>query len=133
MIGAAFAFTRQYAMDARLFEFVVAHGVVELSVIVISGAAGISLGEALIRPGRLTRRAAFEAAVRNAGAVMLVCVIFLVGAGLIEGFVSPNSSVPLAARIVIGVCYMFLFVSVLTGAAFRRFETPRTATPAAAP
>ena len=120
MLGAAFAFTRQHGLDGRLFEFIVAHGIVELSVIVIAGAAGLSLGEALIRPGRLTRRAAFEGAVRQAAAVMLVCIAFLIGAGVIEGFVSPDESFPLAARGVIGVCYMVLFVSVLTGAAWRR-------------
>jgi uncharacterized membrane protein SpoIIM required for sporulation len=122
MLGAVFAFTRQHGLDGRLFEFVVAHGIVELSVIVIAGAAGISLGEALIRPGRLTRRAAFEKAVRQASSVMLVCLIFLVGAGLIEGFVSPNSTFPLAARLVIGTCYMVIFVAVLSGNALRRFK-----------
>jgi uncharacterized membrane protein SpoIIM required for sporulation len=124
VLGAVFAFTRQYGLDGRLFEFVIAHGIVELSVIVIAGAAGISLGEALIRPGRLTRRAAFERAVRQASAVMLVCLVFLVGAGLIEGFVSPNPTFPLAARAVIGTCYMVIFVAVLSGGALRRFKMP---------
>ena len=36
MLGAAFAFTRQHGLDGRLFEFVVGHGIVELSVIVIA-------------------------------------------------------------------------------------------------
>ena len=133
MLGAAFAFTRQHGLDGRLFEFIVAHGIVELSVIVIAGAAGLSLGEALIRPGRLTRRVAFEGAVRQAAAVMLVCIAFLIGAGVIEGFVSPDESFPLAARGVIGVCYMVLFVSVLTGAAWRRPATSAAVTADAVP
>jgi uncharacterized membrane protein SpoIIM required for sporulation len=133
MLGAVFAFTGQYGLDARLFEFVVAHGIVELSVIVIAGAAGISLGEALIRPGRLTRRAAFEKAVRQASAVMLVCILFLVGAGVIEGFVSPNPTFPLAARAVIGMCYMVIFVAVLSGGALRRFRSGTEARAVAAP
>jgi len=119
MIGAGFAFTRLYHLDGRLFEFVVAHGIVEVSVIVIAGAVGVSLGEALIRPGTRTRRAAFEAAARQAGPVMIVCVLFLVGAGLIEGYVSPNPGFPLLARVAIGVCYMIVFVGVLTGATSR--------------
>ena len=133
MLGAAFAFTRQHGLDGRLFEFIVAHGIVELSVIVIAGAAGVSLGEALIRPGRLTRRVAFEGAVRQAAAVMLVCIAFLIGAGVIEGFVSPDESFPLATRGVIGVCYMFLFFSVLTGAAWRRPTTAAAVTAGAVP
>jgi hypothetical protein len=55
---------------------------------------------------------------------MLVCLVFLVGAGLIEGFVSPNPTFTLAARAVIGTCYMVIFVAVLSGGALRRFKMP---------
>ena len=50
MLGAIFAFTRQHGLDDELFRFIVAHGCVELSVMVLSGAAGAAVGEALIRP-----------------------------------------------------------------------------------
>jgi len=120
MLGAIFAFVGQHHMAMRLFEFVVAHGIVELSVIVVSGAAGITLGEALIRPGIRSRRRAFELAARRATGVMLVCIAFLVGAGLIEGHVSPNPTYPLTARLVIGTSYMFLFVVTISGAGWRK-------------
>jgi len=120
MLGATFSFVGQHHMAARLFEFVVAHGMVELSTICVSGAVGVSLGEALIRPGLQSRRNAFEDAARRAAGVMLVCVVFLVGAGLIEGYISPNSDFPLVSRVVIGTAYMFLFVVVISGAAWRR-------------
>lgn len=119
MLGAMFAFTGQHGMAGRLFEFIVAHGPVELFAVFVSGAVGVSLGEALIRPGQLSRRRAFEAAARNSASIMLVCIAFLVGAGLIEGYVSPEPMFPLPARIVIGVCYLTLFLIVLTGAAAR--------------
>jgi uncharacterized membrane protein SpoIIM required for sporulation len=124
MIGAVFAFTGRYGLDGRLFEFVVAHGIVELAVICISGAVGITLGQALISPGQRSRRDAFEAAARRAARVMVVCVAFLVGAGLIEGYVSPDPRFPLAARVVIGVCYAFLLAVVVSGAATRRRPIP---------
>ncbi len=54
-LGAIFAFTGQHGLAGRLFDFVVAHGCVELSCICIAGAAGSMLGEALVRPGALTR------------------------------------------------------------------------------
>ncbi len=62
-IGGIFAFTAQHGIAGRLVEFTAAHGFVELSVICISGAVGMSLGEALARPGELTRAAAFQRAV----------------------------------------------------------------------
>lgn len=57
---------------AQLFRFVIAHGVVELSVICIAVTAGISLGEALARPGSRSRARAFQTAVIEAGQVLVV-------------------------------------------------------------
>jgi len=48
-LGAFFAFTGQHGLADRLFDFVIAHGCVELSCICIAGAAGAYVGEALIR------------------------------------------------------------------------------------
>jgi uncharacterized membrane protein SpoIIM required for sporulation len=116
MLGGVFAFTAQHGIADRLFRFVVAHGFVELSVVCIAGAVGASLGEALTRPGNVTRGAAFQAAVRRGMRLMAVCVVFLVGAGLIEGFVSPDPRIPLGARLAIGLGYFALFALVLSGA-----------------
>jgi uncharacterized membrane protein SpoIIM required for sporulation len=77
---------------------------------------GASLGEARARPGHLSRAAAFHAATVRGARLMFVCVVFLVGAGVIEGYVSPNPSVPLPARLAIGLAYLALFALVLTGA-----------------
>ena len=46
MLGSVFAFTYQHGVSAGLFRFVLAHGVVELSVICLAGAAGLAVGEA---------------------------------------------------------------------------------------
>jgi len=119
MLGGIFAFTSQHDMAGRLFEFIVAHGIVELSVICLAGAVGASIGEALARPGTLARSAAFELAAKRGMKLMAVCVVFLVGAGIIEGYVSPDPSFPLVSRILIGVSYMVLFVAMLAGP-FRR-------------
>jgi len=115
-IGGIFAFTAQYGAAERLFAFTAAHGFVELSVVCISGAVGASLGEALARPGELTRGAAFQSAVMRGMRLMAVCLVFLVGAGVLEGFVSPDPRFPLAARLAIGLTYFTLFVLVLSGA-----------------
>ena len=60
MLGGIFAFTHQHGMAGELLKFVVAHGVVELSVICLAGAAGMMLGESLIRPTHATRRESFR-------------------------------------------------------------------------
>lgn len=115
MLGAVFALTAQHSMAGKLFDFVVAHGCVELSVIVIAGAAGFSVGESLARPGQLSRSQAFQRALRRATKLIGLCVVFLVGAGLIEGYVSPDPAFSREVRIAIGVAYWLLFITVLCG------------------
>jgi uncharacterized membrane protein SpoIIM required for sporulation len=115
MIGGIFAFTGHYGLDGRLFEFVIAHGIVELSVICLAGAAGLLLGEALIRPGQRPRAEAFRHAVSQAGKLLGVAIPFLVGAGLIEGYISPDPAYPLPFKIAVGVAYGVLFWLVLSG------------------
>ena len=115
MLGGIFALTAAYGMSDELFEFIVAHGLVELSVIMIAGAVGFSIGESLARPGHRTRSAAFQRAVLRGAKLMFVCIVFLVGAGLIEGYISPNPVYSLTVRILVGVAYWLLFLIVLSG------------------
>ncbi len=116
MLGGVFAFTAQYNLDDRLFKFIIGHGVVELSVIIIAGAMGLRLGEALIRPGNNNRLQAFQQITLNAGKVMLAAVPFLILAGLIEGFISPNNQFSLMTRILVGIISgLFLWYTLLFG------------------
>ncbi len=103
MLGGVFAFTAQYGLDDELFKFIIAHGVVELSVVCIAGAMGLKLGEALLRPGSRTRQQAFRKATGDAGKVLVVALPFLVLAGLIEGYISPDPQFELPLRIAIGM------------------------------
>jgi hypothetical protein len=116
MLGGIFAFTAQYGLAQRLLEFIVAHGFVELSVIVVAGAIGVSFGEALARPGRKTRAAAFQRATMRGAKLMALCILFLIGAGLIEGYVSPNPDFSFAARLAVGLAYFVIFLLIVGGA-----------------
>lgn len=115
MLGGVFAFTAQHGLDGRLFEFVVAHGVVELSCICLSGAAGAAVGDALARPALDSRAASFAAAARRSGRLLAAVTVLLVGCGLIEGYVSPDPQMPLLTRLVVGFGYFALMVALLRG------------------
>ena len=56
MLGGVFAFTHNYGLDGDLLKFIFAHGTVELSMICLGGAAGVALGESIIRPKLASRR-----------------------------------------------------------------------------
>jgi uncharacterized membrane protein SpoIIM required for sporulation len=120
MLGAVFAFVRQHGLDDELFRFIVAHGCVELSVMCLSGAAGAAVGEALIRPSTPSRAQSFQIAALRSGKVMVACVLLLIGAGFIEGYVSPDPEFPLWTRVVIGVGYWLFMVAMLRGWVFGR-------------
>jgi uncharacterized membrane protein SpoIIM required for sporulation len=120
MLGAAFAFVHQHGLARGLFEFIIAHGTVELSVICIAGASGIALGESIVRPSGASRRDSFQACAHRIGPLLLLCAALLVGCGLIEGFVSPDPRFPLASRITIGVSYWLIMWSLLTGRVFAK-------------
>lgn len=113
MLGGIFAFTVNYNLHGRLFSFIIAHGVVELSVIIISGAMGLELGEALIRPGNRNRLQAFQETSINAGKILLAVTPFLIFAGLIEGFISPDPRFGLIERVMMGVCSGTIFWLIL--------------------
>jgi uncharacterized membrane protein SpoIIM required for sporulation len=74
------------------FELVTAHGVLELSCIVVAGAAGLRLGWAIIDPGNRTRGEALREEARAAIEIILGTAPWLVVAGLVEGFLTPSGT-----------------------------------------
>ncbi len=119
-LGAIFAFTDQHGLAGRLFDFVIAHGCVELSCICIAGAAGSFIGEALVRPRMRTRAEAFRAACSESIRVMVGVTVLLFICGFIEGYVSPDPEVPRWARVTIGAGYWLFMISMLRGYVFGR-------------
>lgn len=114
MLGALFAFTHQHGLAGELLKFALAHGPVELSVICIAGAAGMALGDSLLRPTLPSRRESFERTAHQVGRVLIACALLLTVCGFIEGFVSPDPRIPMAVRAVVGLGYwsvMLLFLS----------------------
>ncbi len=115
MLGAMFAFTAQFGLADELLSFILAHGPAELSIVLIAGAAGLRLGEALARPGQVGHAAAFRDTVRDTGLLFSVCVPFLIACALVEGFVSPDPGYEWWSRAVIGVSLAVLLWRTLFG------------------
>jgi len=82
-------------------EFVAAHGVIELSCIAVTAAAGLRLGWAIVSPGPAPRPVALASEARDAIAIVLGTVPWVVLAGIIEGFVT-RSGFGLVPGIVLG-------------------------------
>lgn len=83
-------------------EFVTAHGVIELSCIIVCAAAGMRMGLALVDPGPRPRAVALAQEARAAVVVVAGTVPWIVLAGLIEGFLT-RSGFGLVPGAVVGV------------------------------
>lgn len=98
----------------QFYGLILPHGVLELSAIVIAGAAGLSLGWAIIAPGDTTRARALAVQGRRAVTIIIGLMIAFVVAGLIEGFVTP-SSLPTEMRVGVGIAVGVFFWVYLIG------------------
>jgi len=119
MLGAMFAYTRIYGLDGDLLKFIFAHGTVELSMVCLGGAAGVALGESLIRPQLASRRESLQQATAKIARLFAAVIPLLIVCGLIEGFVSPDTAIGWPVRIVVGLANLALMFAVLSGRLFR--------------
>ena len=101
LIGGVAGLTVEAGRTGPFLSLVAPHGVLELSVIAVSGAAGFTVGWALVDPGRRSRRAALGLGARRGAEIVLGTMPWFVVAGLVEGFVTPTS-LPLAGAIAVG-------------------------------
>lgn len=103
------------AFGNGLVEFMVAHGVIELSCIFIAAGAGLMIGYSIINPGDLTRGQALKKKGLEAVKLAIGCALLLVFAGIIEGFLSPSSLpawIKYATGILTGIAmYSYLFLA----------------------
>ena len=100
VFGACFKLNPPFA--AELGSFVVGHGVIEISTVFFCGGAGMMIGYSIINPGDLTRAQALKKKGVEAIKIVIGSAVFLVVAGLIEGFISP-SSLPAMVKVAVGV------------------------------
>jgi uncharacterized membrane protein SpoIIM required for sporulation len=86
----------------ELFGLLVPHGFIELSAVIVAGAAGLRLGWTIIDPGDRRRGAALAEEGRRAVALVMGTAAMLLVAGTIEGFVT-GSALPTAIRVGLGL------------------------------
>ena len=101
MLGTVAAAVQLGGYNYQFWSLIVPHGILELSVIVISGGTGLMLGDAILRPGQLRRTEALARVAVRAVMLVLGAASLLIIAGILETFVSP-STLPGGAKLAIG-------------------------------
>lgn len=102
LIGAIGALVTQNNLAYPFWAFVFPHGALELPAIFIAGGSGFLLGRALLFPGPMRRVDALKHYGQHAARLVYGIIPLLVIAGVIEGFFSPNPSVPDGVKYLVG-------------------------------
>jgi uncharacterized membrane protein SpoIIM required for sporulation len=123
LLGATLATTVHYGLSGALLEFVAAHGPLEISLILATAAAGLSLGQALVAAEDVSRAEVLRTASRRALVLLLGCLPWFVVLGLVEAIVSPAPGVPVLYKAGLGLGLETLFL-VLAWNPFLPAEVP---------
>ena len=118
---AALYHARGLAVD--LWAWMLPHGVTELLAVILCGAAGLLLAQALVFPGARTRMDSLREHGRAAALIVVGAVIMLFFAGLIEGvFRQTVTSVPIRFTVAGATAAWWLYYFGFVGRARERAE-----------
>ena len=122
-IGATAGHLTQLGYIETFWGFVSGHSAFELIGIMLSGAAGLRIGYALIAPGRKTRKESLKEAAHTIGPLLAGAATLIFMAAFIEAFWSPLAHIPATTKYLVGVSLW-----VLTGVYFLFAGKARRAT-----
>ena len=109
-LGTIAGYINALGYGANFWRFVCAHSVMELTGLVVAGAAGLMLGYAIIKATRYRRQDWLNLQKKNI-LLLLACATLLIGcAALIEGLLSPTG-ISFFARAGVAAGCLFLIIS----------------------
>ncbi len=109
MVGAFQFFFYERGVFWESFLTIWMHGALEISAIVIAGAAGLTMGRGLVFPGTYSRIQAFQLSARRGLKIMMGVIPMLIVAGFIEGYLTRHTEVPdLFRGLFILTCFAFV-------------------------
>lgn len=113
LLGSRGAWMTEAGQTDRFLGFILPHGMLELTAIVLAGGASLALGWSVIAPGDRRRTDALREEGRRLIVIILGLMSMFLAAGFIEGFIT-GSGLPPAPRIAIGALGWVAFMSYLT-------------------
>lgn len=113
LVGSLGALCARHGILDRFVDFVLSHGILELTIICVAGGAGFGLGMALIDPGDLPRSEALRKRAREGMRLVIGCAPALLLLGFVEGYVSPGTLFPTWLKAGIGIGLEALFLAYL--------------------
>lgn len=109
MVGSFQTFFFQQGLGSESMLAIWLHGTLEIWAIIVSGAAGITLGNGWLMPGTYGRLTSFMMAARRGLKIIVGTVPVFVMAGFIEGFATRHTEWPTWLRLtIIGASALFI-------------------------
>ena len=109
MIGSFLQFFNQYDLLGESLRVVFIHGTLEVSAIVVAGAAGIVLGNSFLFPGTYTRYRSFVSGAKDGVKMIIGLVPVFIVAGFLESFVTRYTGMPAVLSLtIIGASLLFV-------------------------
>lgn len=87
LLGVFVAIHHQAGIHAELWAWLLPHGVTELGAIMLFGGVGFMMGQAVIRPGRMSRKTALLEAGKEGAKICLGGAVMLALAAIFESYV----------------------------------------------
>lgn len=109
MLGSLTYFFIQHDLFWETTRVIWIHGALEISVIIIAGAAGITVGNSLIFTGTLSRKVSLQNGVRKGIKVIAGIFPIFIVAGFLEGFITRHTEMPIALSWII-IISSFTFI-----------------------
>jgi uncharacterized membrane protein SpoIIM required for sporulation len=109
MLGTYTGVAAHWEQALAISSIVWCHGAIEMQMIVLAGAAGLVLARAWIAPGPWSRGFALRTNARRAWHMLAPVPLWLLLAGLIEGYVSPHA--PLGVRVAVAGASLVLLLA----------------------
>ncbi len=109
-IGVAAGVMHAYDRGDVFFEYILPHGMLELTCVFVAGAAGLRIFWAWVSPGSRTRAEALAEDARALFTVAIGLMIALFVSGLVEGLVTP-SDLPWPVKMTIGGLALAAFLA----------------------
>lgn len=116
MLGCFETFFAQHGLLGESLLAVMLHGTMEMSAIMVAGAAGLAMGNSWLFPGTYSRLVSFRRGAKRGLKIVVGTIPMFIIAGFIEGFVTRHTTIPDAVRlsvILLSAAFVVFYVVIL--------------------
>lgn len=128
MIGCFETLFWQHGLLGESLLAVFLHGTLEISAIIVAGAAGLALGNGWLFPGTYSRAVSFRRGARRGLKIVVGTVPIFVVAGFIEGFITRHTELPDMLRlgiILLSLAFVIFYFVMLPNRRYKKLQNTK--------